>query len=341
MYRGGGAFLSPKTNINTLDSILYSAKIAIIIPCYNEELTIGRVIDEIFEILPQSFVYVFDNNSSDSSYKIVETKIASMYDKSLYLYKVSTQGKGAVMREAFALIQADCYVMIDADTQYDVSALPSALNMFFTQKLDMLNIARESESHIYRPLHSFGNRLFSKSAQILFGTKISDMLSGYRIFSYAFVKSFPAHSNGFEIETELTIFALQQRLRTAEVKAPYKARPQGSFSKLSTFKDGFKISLMILNLLFTERPLFVFGILSALCLIVGIAFSVPVVMEFLETSKVARFPTLFVCVGLGIVSVVLLITGLLAYLITRSIREGRYLAYLNASRFFTTRCDEN
>ena len=230
------------------------------------------------------------------------------------------------MREAFALIEADFYIMIDADTQYDTSILPQALAYFSTHKLDMLNIAREADSSTYRKGHSFGNKLFSKS------TQINDMLSGYRIFSRPFVKSFPAHSNGFEIETELTIYALEQRLRTDEIKAPYKSRPEGSFSKLSTFKDGFKISLMILNLLFSERPLLVFSVLSAICFLLSLFFGVPVFVEFLETSKVARFPTLFVCVGLMVIAVVLFIAGLLAHLVTKSIKESRYLAYLQSKR---------
>ncbi|TLE08781.1 glycosyltransferase [Helicobacter bilis] len=420
-------------------------KISVIIPCYNEEKTIAQVIDEVFSVLPNAHIYVFDNNSSDNSRSIVKAKIDEIKSldchierseisnmeskkdfsclhtqndkigessnftqkaphspikaenldststnhvgkttnssdcsvalealselegrsylsdmtthhnslnrsncidkgeflqnldsktpaKSLTLYSVSTQGKGAVMREAFALIEADFYIMIDADTEHDASILPQALAYFSTHKLDMLNIAREADSSTYRKGHSFGNKLFSKSTQMLFGTKINDMLSGYRIFSRPFVKSFPAHSNGFEIETELTIYALEQRLRTDEIKAPYKSRPEGSFSKLSTFKDGFKISLMILNLLFSERPLLVFSVLSAICFLLSLFFGVPVFVEFLETSKVARFPTLFVCVGLMVIAVVLFIAGLLAHLVTKSIKESRYLAYLQSSR---------
>ncbi|WP_236033615.1 glycosyltransferase, partial [Helicobacter cinaedi] len=264
--------------------------------------------------------------------ELVENLDSKTPAKSLTLHSVSTQGKGAVMREAFALIEADFYIMIDADTEHDASILPQALAYFSTHKLDMLNIAREADSSTYRKRHSFGNKLFSKSTQMLFGTKINDMLSGYRIFSRPFVKSFPAHSNGFEIETELTIYALEQRLRTDEIKAPYKSRPEGSFSKLSTFKDGFKISLMILNLLFSERPLLVFSVLSSICFLLSLFFGVPVFLEFLETSKVARFPTLFVCVGLMVIAVVLFIAGLLAHLITKSIKESRYLAYLQSKR---------
>nr|WP_317404743.1 glycosyltransferase [uncultured Helicobacter sp.] len=492
IYSGGGGVSPKQLSQSSLDSHQGDTQegiVAVIIPCYNEEKTIAQVIDEVFAVLPNAHIYVFDNNSSDNSRNIVKAKIdeiksldchierskisnmeskkdfsclhtrtsgalahtckndktAESYNfaplrpapthldknlesnpchteplgevsnveskqdfspfskaqndkildslptnhankttnssgcsmalealselegrsylndndypsnslnrsncidkgeflqnldskisaKSLTLHSVGTQGKGAVMREAFALIEADFYVMIDADTEHDASILPNALAYFSTHKLDMLNIAREADSSTYRKGHSFGNKLFSKSTQMLFGTKISDMLSGYRIFSRPFVKSFPAHSNGFEIETELTIYALEQRLRTDEIKAPYKSRPEGSFSKLSTFKDGFKISLMILSLLFSERPLLVFSVLSSICFLLSLFFGVPIFLEFLETSKVARFPTLFVCVGLMVIAVVLFIAGLLAHLVTKSIKESRYLSYLQSSR---------
>lgn len=235
------------------------------------------------------------------------------------------------MREAFGLIESDIYVMIDADTQYDTAFLPTALEYFTQNSLDMLNIARDTiDSTIHRRGHSFGNKLISSTAQILFKKKISDMLSGYRIFSNGFVKSFPAHSNGFEIETELTIFALQQNLRIDEIKAPYKSRPEGSFSKLSTFKDGFKILCMIAQLLFSERPLFIFSIMSLVCFVLCFGLSVPIIVEFLETSKVPRFPTLFGCIGFGIIGIILLITGFLAFLISRNTKEMRHFAYLKA-----------
>ncbi len=307
-------------------------KIAVIIPCYNEESTILQVIDEVHTALPKAQICVFDNNSSDNSLNLVKNKITEFANNNyLQIFSVSTQGKGAVIREAFALLDSDIYIMIDADTQYDTSFLPTALTYFIKHHLDMLNIARETiDDTIYRRGHNFGNKLISKTAQMLFKKNIIDMLSGYRIFSRGFVKSFPAHSNGFEIETELTIFALQQNLRIDEIKAPYKSRPEGSFSKLSTFKDGFKILFMIAQLLFSERPLFIFGILSAVCLLICFGFGIPIVIEFLETSKVPRFPTLFACIGFGIISIILLITGFLAFLISRNTKEMRRYAYHQA-----------
>lgn len=247
----------------------------------------------------------------------------------LHLYSVPTQGKGAVIAYAFSVVEAQSYVMIDADLQYDTSILPQALQLFKEQNLDMLNIARTPiDTSIHRKGHSFGNKLFSKSIQILFKKGFKDLFSGYRIFSRAFVKSFPAQSKGFEIETELSVFALQCGLRIGEISAPYRSRLEGSFSKLRTFKDGFKILFMIFSLLFTERPLFVFGTASVFCLVLSLILGVPIVVEFMQTSQVARFPTLFICVGLMVISVVLGIAGLLAHLVGRNCKEMRRFFYL-------------
>lgn len=192
----------------------------------------------------------------------------------------------------------------------------------------MLNISRKGGKNLFRKGHHWGNRLFNAITQLLFGKKINDMLSGYRIFSKAFVKTFPAQSNGFEIETELTIFALQQQMKISEISAPYRSRPEGSFSKLSTFKDGFKILLMILKLLFLEKPLSVFGFLGLLCFVVSAIMGTPIIIEYIHSSQVPRFPTLFSCIGLGIIGFICLITGFLSHLIVRNIKENRYLAYL-------------
>lgn len=219
--------------------------------------------------------------------------------------------------------------MIDADLQYDTTILPTALQIFTSNHLDMLNIARiPIDKTVHRVFHSFGNEAFSLCVKWLFGRSFDDLFSGYRIFSYPFVKSFPAQSQGFEIETELTIFALQTKLRLKEIKAPYKARIDGSFSKLRTFKDGFKILLMIFKLLFSERPLLVFGTLSLLCFIIAIIIGIPITQEFILTQKVPRFPSAFICVGFGIVGVSLGIAGLLSHLITHHTKEMRRFIYL-------------
>lgn len=307
-------------------------EIAVIIPCYNEEKTIIKAIAEIHSVLPQAQICVFDNNSSDGGRALVEREISQLTQKGesyLSLYSVATQGKGAVMADAFALIDAKIYVMIDADLQYNSEILPEALEHFKTHSLDMLNIARVPiDNSVHRRFHSFGNVLFSRFANLLFGIRFNDLFSGYRILSYPFVKSFPAQSRGFEIETELSIFALQTKLRLDEIQAPYRPRIDGSISKLHTFKDGFKILAMMIRMLFTERPLLVFGILSMLCFISALILGVPIAQEFIATQKVPRFPSAFVCVGFGIVGVVLGIAGLLSYLITCNTKEMRRFAYL-------------
>ena len=334
-------------------------KIAVIVPCYNEEKSVVAVIDELLSVLPSAEIFVFDNNSTDKSVALVQAKIAKLNainatqntqspqdnansrndddftnnpnSPKLHLLHTATQGKGAVIADAFALIDADIYIMIDADLQYDTSILPQALQTFNAQSLDMLNISRKAAAGTHRRGHSLGNALFTKCVQMLFGKKFNDLFSGYRIFSRAFVKSFPATSKGFEIETELTVFALQCNLRVGELEAPYRKRLEGSFSKLRTFKDGFRILRVIFGLLFTERPLLVFGILSGFCFALGLILGVPIVVEFVQTSAVPRFPTIIAIVGLGVVSVVLGIAGLLAHLITRNAKEMRRFVYLQHS----------
>lgn len=309
----------------------YRGGVAVIIPMFNEEQSIGAVLDDL-KILKEAEIFVFDNNSNDNSANIVKTKQNEF--SNISLLTTTKQGKGAVIREAFSIIDAEIYVIIDADGEHDVSILPNALDFFKINHLDMLNIARNGDKSLYRKYHSFGNWFLTKFIQIFFGRKINDALSGYRIFNKAFVKSFPAESSGFEVESELTIFALQQNLRIDEIKANYKSRHKNSHSKLHTFKDGFKIALMIINLIFSEKPLVAFGILSLISLFCGIILGIPIVLEFLETSKVPRFPTLFLCIGLGVIAVILFISGFLAHLITRNIKQIRRITYNSYKRSF-------
>lgn len=251
----------------------------------------------------------------------------------LHLVKVATQGKGAVISHAFRLVEADIFVMVDADLQYDLSMLPQALAHFRAERLDMLNIARAPvDSSVHRKGHGFGNVAFSKAIRMLFSRGFEDLFSGYRVFSQAFAKSFPAQSVGFEIETELSVYALQCDLRVGEIFAPYRSRLEGSFSKLHTFKDGFKILFMILWLLLSERPLLVFSALSGFCFAISLILGLPIVVEFTQTSQVVRFPTLFVSVGLMSISVMLGICGILAHLIVASRKELRRFAYISNSK---------
>ena len=296
-------------------------KIAAIIPCYNEELTIKQVICDIQKYCPKCEIYVFDNNSSDNSYNIAK-------ETGAIVNKVSYQGKGEVIRRAFADIDSDIYIMVDADMQYDLSEINNFINYFTENKLDMLNISREVvDETVHRKGHSFGNMMLTGFANFLFGKKFNDMLSGYRIFSKRFVKSFPANSRGFEIETELTIYALQMRLPIDEVSAKYIKRPEGSHSKLNTFKDGFRILFTIIYLLITEKPLLFFNTISLIFLVIGLFLGIGITIEYFETLKVERFPTAILTICLIILSALSFLIGLLMNAISKVLSENRRFKY--------------
>ena len=296
-------------------------KIAAIIPCYNEELTIKQVICDIQKYCPKCEIYVFDNNSSDNSYNIAK-------ETGAIVNKVSYQGKGEVVRRAFSDIDSDIYIMVDADMQYDLSEINNFINYFTENKLDMLNISREVvDETVHRKGHSFGNMMLTGFANFLFGKKFNDMLSGYRIFSKRFVKSFPANSRGFEIETELTIYALQMRLPIDEVSAKYIKRPEGSHSKLNTFKDGFRILFTIIYLLITEKPLLFFNTISLIFLVIGLFLGIGITIEYFETLKVERFPTTILTICLIILSALSFSIGLLMNAISKVLSENRRFKY--------------
>ena len=296
-------------------------KIAAIIPCYNEELTIKQVICDIQKYCPKCEIYVFDNNSSDNSYNIAK-------ETGAIVNKVSYQGKGEVIRRAFADIDSDIYIMVDADMQYDLSEINNFINYFTENKLDMLNISREVvDETVHRKGHSFGNMMLTGFANFLFGKKFNDMLSGYRIFSKRFVKSFPANSRGFEIETELTIYALQMRLPIDEISAKYIKRPEGSHSKLNTFKDGFRILFTIIYLLITEKPLLFFNTISLIFLVIGLFLGIGITIEYFETLKVERFPTAILTICLIILSALSFSIGLLMNAISKVLSENRRFKY--------------
>ena len=296
-------------------------KLSVIIPCYNEELTIKQVICDIQKYCPKCEIYVFDNNSSDNSYNIAK-------ETGAIVNKVSYQGKGEVIRRAFADIDSDIYIMVDADMQYDLSEINNFINYFTENKLDMLNISREVvDETVHRKGHSFGNMMLTGFANFLFGKKFNDMLSGYRIFSKRLVKSFPANSRGFEIETELTIYALQMRLPIDEVSAKYIKRPEGSHSKLNTFKDGFRILFTIIYLLITEKPLLFFNTISLIFLVIGLFLGIGITIEYFETLKVERFPTAILTICLIILSALSFSIGLLMKAISKVLSENRRFKY--------------
>ena len=296
-------------------------KISVIVPCYNEEITIKQVIEEFRKLLPEAEINVFDNNSKDNSVKLAK-------EAGAIVTEVNYQGKGEVVRRAFSDIDADVYVMVDADMQYDISEIKKHIECFLYKKLDMLNISREVvDEDVHRKGHTFGNAMLTGFANMLFGKRFNDMLSGYRIFSKRFVKSFPAFSKGFEIETELTIYALQMRLPVGEVPAKYFKRPEGSHSKLNTFRDGFRILFTIIYLMMTEKPLLFFNIISIVLFIIGVSLGISITIEYFETLKVDRFPTAILTICLLILSALSFSIGLIINAIGRIISENRRFKY--------------
>lgn len=300
-------------------------RVAVLVPCYNEARTIGQVVSDFRAALPTATVYVYDNNSSD------ETS-ARAAEAGAEVRREPLQGKGNVIRRMFADVDADIYVLVDGDGTYHAPSAPLMVQRLIDENLDMVNGARDGGEEAYRSGHRFGNVMLTGIVASIFGRRISDMLSGYRVFSRRFVKSFPGLSHGFEIETEFTVHALELRLPIAEVRAPYGVRPEGSVSKLSTFRDGFRILMMILMLVKEERPLPFFGIIAALLACGSIALAAPVVMTYLDTGLVQRLPTAVLSTGMMLLSFLSLACGLILDTVTHGRKEMKRLHYLAASK---------
>jgi len=297
-------------------------EIAVLIPCLNEQHTIGTVIADFRKALPDSRIYVYDNNSTDRTSEISRESGAVVQTENL-------QGKGNVVRRMFADIEADIYVLVDGDDTYWASDAPRMIDMLVKQQLDMVNAQRVADGQdVYRPGHRIGNMVLSSLVKVIFGNQFNDLLSGYRVFSRRFVKSFPALSSGFEIETELSVHALELRMRVAEVKSSYQTRPEGSSSKLSTIKDGLIILKMILILVKEERPFKSFTFLSLTLAIVSLILAVPIFIEYSKTGLVPRFPTAILCSALMILSFLSFYAGLVLDTITKARREMKRLHYL-------------
>jgi len=297
-------------------------RIAVLVPCHNEEAAIGGVVAGFRAALPGAVVYVYDNNSTDRTLAVAAAAGAVARRERL-------QGKGNVVRRMFADVEADAYILVDGDGTYDPAAAPAMLELLFGEGLDMVTAARVGEAAAaYRRGHRFGNRVLSGMVRRIFGRGVSDMLSGYRAFSRRFVKSFPALAHGFEIETELTVHALELRLPIGELPAPYGARPPGSASKLRTLRDGIRIARTILLLVQHERPLPFFGGMAALLLLLAIGIFIPVFEEYLETGLVRRFPTAILSTGLGLLSFLSLACGLILDTVTLGRQEAKRIAYL-------------
>ena len=296
--------------------------IAVLLPCYNEELTIADVVRRFRETLPHATVYVYDNNSSDLT--ALKARAAGAI-----VVREPRQGKGHVVRRMFADIDADVYVLVDGDATYDAPSAPRMIETLIEQHLDMVVGFRVDQSQAaYRPGHRIGNRLLTRFLAAVFGQGFKDILSGYRVFSRRFVKSFPALSDGFEIETELSVHALELTLPVAEIETPYYARPEGSFSKLNTWQDGFRILRTMMKLYRSEKPLQFFSLIGAVLILTSIVLVAPVVVTYLEQGLVPRLPTAVLSMGLMILAALSVSSGLVLDTVTRGRREMKRLAYL-------------
>ncbi len=296
--------------------------IAVLLPCYNEEAAIAATVAGFRAALPGATVFVYDNNSSDRTREIAAASGAIVRTE-------VQQGKGHVVRRMFADVDADLYVMADGDLTYDPAAAPAMVELLLRDQLDMVvGTRRHEEKDAYRGGHVLGNRLFTGLLAGLFGRSFSDIFSGYRVFSRRFVKSFPVLSSGFEIETEMSIHALELRMPVGEVETAYGARPAGSHSKLSTVGDGWRILNTIVTLYRIERPLLYFGSLGGLLLLAALVLAVPLVMTYVATGLVPRVPTAILVTGMTIVAVLSFFAGLILDTVTRGRREIRRLAYL-------------
>ena len=296
--------------------------VAVLVPCLNEEVAIRKVVADFRAALPDATVYVYDNNSTDKTSEVASTAGA-------VVRRERRPGKGNVVRRMFQDIEADIYVMVDGDDTYDAAVAPELVGKLVAENLDMV-VGKRVETHeaAYRAGHRLGNAVLTGLVARIFGSQLADMLSGYRVFSRRFVKSFPSSSREFEIETELTVHAMQMKMAIAEVDTNYKERPPGSTSKLRTFRDGWRILLTITNLLRNERPLLFFALVGWAFIAVAVALGIPVVIEYARTGFVPRVPTAILCTGLVVIAVLCFATGLILDLVAHVRREAKRLAYL-------------
>jgi glycosyltransferase involved in cell wall biosynthesis len=300
-----------------------STRIAVLVPCFNEEAAVASVVDGFHKALPSAQVYVYDNNSKDRTAEVARAAGAEVRS-------VRRQGKGHVVRRMFADIDADVYVLVDGDATYDAPSAPGMVERLVDDHLDMVvGLRVDQEQAAYRRGHRAGNWLLTSFLSSVFGQAFTDILSGYRVFSRRFVKTFPVLSDGFEIETELTVHALELAMPVAEVETPYYARPEGSVSKLNTWRDGLRILATILRLYRSEKPLRFFTFLGLFLALVAIGLAIPLAITYLEEGVVPRVPTAILSTGLMIVAVLSVSSGLVLDTVTRGRREMKMLAYLS------------
>src|SRR4051794_17631823 len=298
-------------------------RVAVLVPCFNEEAAVATVVADFRKALPAAAIFVYDNNSKDRTAEVARAAGAQVRSE-------RRQGKGHVVRRMFADIDAEIYVLVDGDATYDAPSAPRMIEALVNGHLDMVVGFRVDQSvAAYRRGHRTGNWMLSSFLSVVFGPAFRDILSGYRVFSRRFVKSFPVLSDGFEIETELSVHALELALPVAEIETPYYARPEGSFSKLNTWRDGFRILGTILKLYRSEKPLRFFTAVGAFLALLSISLSIPVIVTFLEQGVVPRLPTAVLSMGLMIVAMLSVSSGLVLDTVTRGRREMKLLAYLS------------
>jgi glycosyltransferase involved in cell wall biosynthesis len=297
--------------------------VAVLVPCYNEEAAIGKTVADFRAALPDALIYVYDNNSTDGTVKAARAAGAIVRNE-------AHQGKGNVVRRMFADVDADIYVLVDGDATYDAPSAPAMVADLIENQRDMVVGARiDREDAAYRRGHRTGNFLLTRFVAAVFGKSFTDILSGYRVFSRRFVKSFPVLSGGFEIETELTVHSLELDLPVGEIKTPYFARPEGSESKLNTWRDGLRILWTIFRLYRSERPLYFFFATGALLAALSVAIAIPIFITYFEDGVVPRLPTAVLSTGLMVVAMLSFVAGLILDTVTRGRREMKLLAYLN------------
>lgn len=302
--------------------IVDQLKIAVLVPCYNEEAAIGKVVADFRAELPNAGIYVYDNNSKDRTVEVA-TKAGAIVRRETH------QGKGRVVRRMFMDVDADIYVMVDGDATYDAPSVHEMIALLVNDRLDMVCAVRvDREEAAYRLGHRAGNKLLTGFVANVFGHSFNDMLSGYRVFSRRFVKSFPVLSGGFEIETELTVHALELELPVGEVKTPYYSRPEGSMSKLSTYRDGWRILWTVLKLYRSERPLPFFVAIGIMLALMSIGLAIPLFVTYIQEGIVPRMPTAILSTGLMLLASLAVACGLVLDTVTRGRRELKLLSYL-------------
>ena len=310
-------------------------QIAVLIPCYNEAITVGNVVNNFKQALPDAKIYVYDNNSSDETVNMAIKAGAIVRHEPM-------QGKGHVVRRMFRDIEADLYILVDGDDTYDANIAREMVSLAIEENYDIVNcVCRDMEQTAYRLGHRFGNRLLNGMVRFIFGSYIQDMLSGYKVLSRRFVKSFPVLSKGFDIETEIAIHALELSMPVANIEGAYRSRPEGSQSKLNTYRDALRIIWLITLLFKHERPMQFFSIVWLILVLISLAFGIPVFIQYLQTGLVPRLPTAVLSIGIMLIAFLSLMTGFILDTVTRGRLETKMLVYLQYLPYADRRKDRN